>query len=227
MTKIIICAYRDWALEIADELEVKSGNVEVLKIYRTNEDFINNFKDLQTEIEMLLFIGWSWIVPAHITKNFLCLGLHPSDLPYYRGGSPIQNQVINGVVNSKMSLFTLTEKLDSGSVWLKEDLSLAGNNISEIFQNITKSSISLLVKFFEKFPDIEPVVQKEGEGSYFARRKPTDSKIDLKSLHNLSIVELYNKIRCLTDPYPNAYLEDEEGHRLVFKEVEFLPRNNN
>ena len=34
--------------------------------------------------------------------------------------------------------------------------------------------------------------------------------------------ELYNFIRCLTDPYPNAYLEDDEGNRILFTGVKYI-----
>lgn len=36
-----------------------------------------------------------------------------------------------------------------------------------------------------------------------------------------SLYELYNIIRCLTYPYPNAYLEDNNGNRLYFTGVRY------
>ena len=39
----------------------------------------------------------------------------------------------------------------------------------------------------------------------------------------MTLKELYNFIRCLTDPYPNAFIEDNEGNRLVFKNVNYIP----
>ena len=34
-------------------------------------------------------------------------------------------------------------------------------------------------------------------------------------------MKLYNKIRCLTYPYPNAYLENKNGDKLYFLEVSY------
>ena len=50
--------------------------------------------------------------------------MHPSDLPKYAGGSPIQHQIINGVINSKATLFEVTKEIDSGPILYKTNLSL-------------------------------------------------------------------------------------------------------
>ena len=58
-------------------------------------------------------------------------------------------------------------------------------------------------------------------GSYFKRRTPNQSEITIDDFKNKSLEDIYNTIRCLTDPYPNAYIEDTKGNRLYFKEVTF------
>ena len=37
-----------------------------------------------------------------------------------------------------------------------------------------------------------------------------------------SLLDMYNFIRALTNPYPNAFLIDEKGNKLVFKEVQYI-----
>ena len=99
--------------------------------------------DLVTNADLIVFLGWSWIIPNEITKKYLCVGIHPSDLPDYRGGSPIQHQIINGIIETKISLMTISEKLDGGDIWLKHDLDLRGDTIEIIFKNLEESSIAL------------------------------------------------------------------------------------
>ncbi len=43
----------------------------------------------------------------------------------------------------------------------------------------------------------------------------------------MSLLEIYNKIRCLTDPYPNAFLEDEHGNRLFFEGISYERNEKN
>jgi methionyl-tRNA formyltransferase len=178
-------------------------------------------------IDVILFIGWSWLISEDITKKFLCLGIHPSDLPQYRGGSPIQHQIINGIKQSKVSLMTLSdEKVDAGDIWLKEELDLSGDTMNSIFTNIVASSVKLLNKFFDSYPNIKAYAQEIEQGSYYKRRKPLESKLTPEDFKDKSLEYLYNFIRSLTDPYPNAYLEDDLGNKLIFKEVKYVPNKN-
>ena len=40
----------------------------------------------------------------------------------------------------------------------------------------------------------------------------------------MSVKTIYNFIRCLTDPYPNAYFEDDKGDKVFFKDVSFIEK---
>jgi methionyl-tRNA formyltransferase len=221
-TNIVFCGYRVWANSIFDIIE-KHDNVCVKKIIRTIEEYKEFEEQLITDIDLIIFIGWSWIIPDYFTERYLCLGIHPSDLPQYRGGSPIQNQIINGIIESKVSLITLSSKLDAGDIWMKEDLSLIGDSIDKIFDNIVQSSVTLLNIFFSLYPNIHPQMQDTSSGSYFKRRKPEDSKLNLDDFNKMTLQEVYNFIRSLTDPYPNAFIEDNDGNKLVFKNVSYIP----
>lgn len=226
MMNVLFCGYREWAVDVFDSL-INHPKINVVGYYKTNEAFLEAIaKNNLPKVDVALFIGWSWILDASITNKFLCLGIHPSDLPDYRGGSPIQNQVINGIENTKISLMTLAEKLDGGQIWMKEDVSLEGDTVAEIFENLSFASKQLLTRFFNHFDKIVP--QKQGDGgSYYPRRKPQDSQITVQELEELDVKSLYNKIRCLTDPYPNAYIEGDNGDRLYFEKVRFVPSNSN
>jgi methionyl-tRNA formyltransferase len=221
MINVVCCGYRSWAINIISLIK-DNPEIQLVHVIGSKKDYDAQIQTIGCKVDIVLFIGWSWIVKKEITDKFLCLGIHPSDLPDYRGGSPIQHQIINGVTNTYVSLFTLSEKIDGGDVWLKEKLDLRGDNIDQIFDNIEASSVSLLNKFFSLFPNITPIQQKLEEGSHFNRRTPSQSEIAPDDFRNKSLEEIYNIIRCLTDPYPNAYLQDQDGNKLVFKQVELI-----
>lgn len=223
MTKIVLCGYRDWAKKIFESIQ-KHPNVSVIDIIDSQEEYLQKEENFSEDIDIILFIGWSWIIPEKVNEKYLCLGIHPSNLPDYRGGSPIQHQIINGLTKTKVTLMTLSSsKLDAGDIWMQVDLSLEGNNMIEIFENLVSSSIKMLNDFFDMFPNVIPKQQEILLGSYFKRRTPNQSKITKEQLTNMNLKDLYNLIRALTDPYPNAFIEDEEGNKLMFKEVQFVP----
>ena len=218
--RIAFCGYREWALELFGTIR-SNPHLDQPTLIKSKEEYDEWMSRHPPVLDFILFVGWSWLIPPQVLKDYLCLGIHPSDLPDFRGGSPIQNQIISGVKKTKISLMTLAEKIDEGDVWLKEDLSLEGANMRMIFNNIVQSSSRLLNRFFAIYPDIQPERQRHGGGCFRKRRKPADSRITMRQMETMELEELYDFIRCLTEPYPNAYLEDEHGNRLFFKEVRF------
>lgn len=225
MINVVLCGYRDWAFEIFDSIS-SHPKLNIVERFKSNQQFLEKIKFLDSKpIDFILFIGWSWIIEKDITKKFRCLGIHPSDLPQFRGGSPLQHQIIQGVRKSKVSLMTLSDdKIDAGEVWIKEDLDLSGDSMDEVFKNIVRSSVKLLYAFLDNYQQIKPNPQLVEEGTYFKRRKPEESRMERVDFTNKSLEEIYNYIRCLTDPYPNAFLEDELGNKLVFKKVVYIPK---
>jgi methionyl-tRNA formyltransferase len=174
----------------------------------------------------MLFIGWSWIIKEDILNNCLCLGIHPSDLPFYRGGSPIQHQIIDGIINTKITLMSLSsEKIDAGDIYAKGNVSFLGNSMNEVFEHIIESSKLMLYDFITNYDKIKPQKQSLKNGSYYKRRMPQESRLSFEIMSRMTLKQIYNFIRALTDPYPNAYMEDNEGNRLVFKQVEYIPNH--
>jgi methionyl-tRNA formyltransferase len=227
MNSVILCGYREWALKIFEKVS-ENPKLDVIATIKSNIEFKENIQKFDPKnIDFILFIGWSWIIEKEITQKFLCLGIHPSDLPDFRGGSPIQHQIIQGLTKSKVTLMTLSAaKIDAGDIWLKEDLDLTGDSMNDVFENLIASSTKLLNSFLNKYPEIKASEQNIQNGTYYKRRKPEESKLSKEDFANKSLNELYNFIRSLTDPYPNAYLEDELGNKLVFKNVTYITKSN-
>jgi methionyl-tRNA formyltransferase len=219
--KIIFLAYRGWALDVVKQIISENSPEHTFETITSPDalsEYVHEFLSPET---VFVAIGWSWIIQPNITNRFLCLGLHPSDLPSYRGGSPIQHQIIDGITKTKCSLFQLTEKLDSGVIWGKCEMSLTGDSMDEVFQNIKIATLTLLTSFLKEYPHILIESQILSQGNYVQRRKPNQSQILPADFDFSDVTKLYNKIRCLTAPYPNAYIEDDKGNRLYFEKVRF------
>lgn len=74
----------------------------------------------------IFFLHWSWKVPIEILSEYECIGFHMTDLPYGRGGSPLQNLILRGHTDTKLTAFHMTDEMDAGHIYLQEDLSLEG-----------------------------------------------------------------------------------------------------
>ena len=144
--------------------------------------------------------------------------LHPSPLPKYRGGSPIQNQIIRGENKSAVTIFKMNNVLDGGDIYYQIKISLAGS-LNEIFKRIvfygTKGTIKVLTSKKLKIRK-----QDSKKVTFFKRRNPDQSEITLKEIKNKSPDYIYNKIRMLDDPYPNAYIKLKNGKKLYIKKFD-------
>lgn len=147
----------------------------------------------------IFFPHWSSIVPQAILDAHECVCFHMTDVPYGRGGSPLQNLIARRHKETALTALRMTEILDAGPVYLKRPLSLEGS-AEEIFRRASELSLQMMAEIVDHEP--EPVPQK-GEATVFARRKPNQSELP----EDPSPEALYDHIRMLDAPgYPRAFL---------------------
>lgn len=207
--RIACVGYRDWALAIYDQLVSESDHVFLI-LRSKNQFSVNVLADFKPDL--VLFYGWSWIVPNEILLSYICLMLHPSPLPRYRGGSPIQNQIIAGEKESMVTIFVMSQELDAGDIVAQGPLNLCGS-LNDIFCQITDSGVRLTQQLIDNGINGRP--QDSAQATYCKRRKPSDSEITSAELVNESAQFLYDKIRMLADPYPNAFIRTCDGKKLI------------
>lgn len=157
---VLVLAAQPWAQD----------TVEVLQ--RTHPDHV--FARVSTPTEMIarldhaalvLSLHWHWRVSPDIVSHWHCVGFHASDLPNFRGGAPIQNQVKRGILDTKLTMFRLDEGLDTGPILLQRALSLRGSMdevLARIGPLVVEMTGALLAGRLEEHP------QPEG-GSCFTR----------------------------------------------------------
>ena len=162
----------------------------------------------QLQPRYIFFLHWSCKVPAEIVDNFECVCFHMTDVPYGRGGSPLQNLIMRGHRETKLTALRMSGQFDAGPVYLKESLSLEGS-AEEIFIRATELSAMMIQSIIRE--ELQPVPQ-QGDVVNFKRRNQDQSQI----LGLNSLQSLYDFIRMLdAEGYPRAFLR-YEGFRLEF-----------
>lgn len=154
---LFLCA-KPWAIRVACKF---SGSI----IFQDQDELLRDFSKFNPYINKIFSLHWHWIIPSYIVNNYECIGFHASDLPNFRGGSPIQNQLKRGIIKTKLSAFKLTSELDKGDIYLKTDLDLSGT-MDDIFKHIEKQSEDMVRYILKHNP--KPIPQK-GKGSYYTR----------------------------------------------------------
>ena len=201
MENILIVSEKSWNKELVSYLQSTMPQYAFYLISQ-KEDF--TVERIGSISPVKIFIPhWSYIIPSAIFERYECIVFHMTDLPYGRGGSPLQNLIVRGLTATKLSALRVEVGLDTGPVYLKMDLSLSGT-AEEIFVRVNKLVGKMIVEIIQN--NLQPVPQ-EGDPVVFKRRKPELS--DMSGLEKLE--EIFDYIRMLdADGYPHAYIEKGE-----------------
>jgi len=156
---------------------------------------------------------WSHWIPESIWGPWPTVVFHMTDLPYGRGGSPLQNLIQRGHTSTMLTALRCGAGLDAGDVYLKQPLSLHGS-AEEIFLRADGLIEQMIERIVREKPMATP---QQGEPVQFSRRSPAQS--DLASCPQGDPAAWYDQIRMLdAEGYPHAFLE-AHGMRLEFRRV--------
>lgn len=216
--KVIFLAYRKWSLDVYPTV-AKHPRVSEIVLCKTQEELLHlSLKDY----DLIVSCGWSEELGPEIVKQIEAIGVHCAELDRYSYGTPLQLQIIDGITKSKHRIFSFTydekstrahthNRLYSHEV----DLDLTGN-MEDVLEQMTVTSKALFNMYLNEYQKIE---WREWPSEEIVRpkRKPEDSKLTKKQLLEMNTEELYNFFRCLEEPYPNGYIEDEKGKLFINK----------
>lgn len=156
----------------------------------------------------IFFLHWSWKVPDEIVEQFECVCFHMTDVPYGRGGSPLQNLILRGRRETKLTALRMSREFDAGPVYCKEPLSLEGG-AEEIYLRAGRLSAKMIQHIIQDQPKPQP---QQGTVVNFKRRRPEESEVGKPA----SLEELHDFIRMLdAEGYPRAFLH-HAGFRFEF-----------
>ena len=200
-----IASHRPWNRTLCFRLERRIG--QAFKLIDTPEKLDPDHLR-SSEVRTIFFPHWSYKIPASVYNSFECIIFHMTDLPYGRGGSPLQNLIISGHENTVISALRCVETLDSGPVYLKRPLNLNGS-AEEIFIRADRIIESMIVTLIEERHEAVPQV---GEPTLFKRRRPEQG--DWSEVKDLDRVFDYIRMLDATG-YPPAFI-DVGRFRLFF-----------
>lgn len=149
----------------------------------------------------VFFVHWSWIIPPAVYSRYECVGFHTADLPDGRGGSPVQNRIMEENYHTVITAFRISEKLDGGDVYLRENICLNGGG-EEVFMRTADVVFGDMIPYIINHnPEPKP---QSGEGYTSKRRTPRDSKL----VTPMTLGKLLDTIRMLdADTYPPAFIQ--------------------
>ncbi|MBM3192262.1 MAG: methionyl-tRNA formyltransferase, partial [Chlamydiae bacterium] len=129
--------------------------------------------------------------------------VHASLLPKYRGAAPMHRAIINGEVETGVTIMEMVLALDAGNILHVEKVPISENmTVGELEKGLERLGCKALLKVFDDFiaHKVQSVVQEESLVTYAP--KVTVEECEVK--WGRPARELHNLIRGVT-PFPGAW----------------------
>ncbi len=156
--------------------------------------------------DVLVTVSYGKILPARLltTPKLGALNVHPSLLPAYRGATPIQAALRDGLARTGVSIIWMSERMDAGDIALAEDVEiLPDDDFQTLHDRLAQVSAQLLARATNELAKgtLARVAQDEAAATYTRPLSREDARLRLDDARrNVDV------IRSLS-PKPGAWLE--------------------
>jgi methionyl-tRNA formyltransferase len=188
------------------KLRKEPENMEALKNYQA---------------DLFIVAAYGQILPPAVLEipKYGCINIHASLLPRWRGASPIQAAILNGDMESGVTIMKMDAGMDTGPILKQNSVALAFDESGEsLSKKLSELGRDLLL---EVVPDylaggITSIPQDDEEATYAPLIKKEDGQLDLHQPAEI----LERKIRAF-NPWPGTFLQWDEK-LLKILEVEIM-----
>ena len=156
--------------------------------------------------DVLVSVAYGKILPPRLlaTPKLGALNVHPSLLPAYRGATPIQAALRDGLARTGVSIIWMSGRMDAGDIALAEDVEiLPDDDFETLHDRLALVSAQLLARAMTELAKgtLARVAQDETAATYTRPLSREDARLRLDDARrNVDV------IRSLS-PKPGAWLE--------------------
>ena len=152
-----------------------------------------NIKEYKYMPDMVVVVSYGVILGDDVLNSAPVINIHPSDLPKYRGPSPIRTAIFNGDNQSAVCLMKIVPELDTGDVFMRVPFEIGENDTNETVEKlVSKIASNMLVEYLGA-PEKYVAVTQSGNATYTKKFTGDDEIIDW----NKSPIAIHNQIRAL------------------------------
>ena len=236
---IVIFANGERGLNVFNALQKENYNVVALVTIEKNKYFfeeniseslilsLNNVNENNSlrilekfAIDIFVVAGFSQIFKKEILSipKLGTINLHAGKLPYYRGGSPLNWQLINCEKTAGISAIMMDEGIDTGKILAEKEFKIEDNDtIKTLHLKANKLFPKLILESIIKIKNgYLGKTQDDSKAIYWHQRCDKDGEINFK---NHTANEVHCLIRALSNPYPGAWAI-YKGGKVIFKKSE-------
>jgi methionyl-tRNA formyltransferase len=161
---------------------------------------------LALEADVFVVVGYGLLLPKVLVESRLCINVHPSALPRWRGATPVQSAIWAGDTTTDVCLMRLEAGMDTGPVFVRVPVAIAPDMTSgDLNAIVWRIGAEALVKLLPSLPQCVPVPQV-GEATRALKITPAMRALDWRQ----TSAQVHNHVRALSPlPGPTATLAGE------------------
>lgn len=153
----------------------------------------NNINEYNYSPDMIVVISYGVILRDNVLSSAPCVNIHPSDLPKYRGPSPIRTAIYNGDTSSAVCLMAVTQELDAGDIFMRREFEIGIDDTNETVENRVSDIASNMMIEYLAAPEKFPSHPQTGKPTFTRKWTGDDEIIDWTRSAN----DIHNQIRSL------------------------------
>lgn len=170
----VVSNYSEGRSRNARKLEI----AEVAEAYNIPLMLPTHPRDIKDEIKKLnpdfgVLVAYGKIIPKDIIDIFPygVINIHPSLLPLYRGPTPIEQAILDGLQETGTSIMRLVPEMDAGPVYASEKITLKGNESKvELAQMLLNLGSTLLIDTLPRIlNDPENYIQQDDSQATYTK----------------------------------------------------------
>ena len=143
--------------------------------------------------DMVVVVSYGVILSDAVLVSAPFVNIHPSDLPRYRGPSPIKTAIFNGDKQSAVCLIKIGSEVDAGDVYMRMPFEIGENDTNEtIEKRVAEIGSKMIVEYLNAPEKYKPVAQS-GTPTFTRKFTSSDEVIDWAKSAN----EIHNQIRAI------------------------------
>ena len=165
--------------------------------------------------DLIVVVAYGKIIPNEIIKipKYGIINVHSSLLPKYRGAAPINAALINGEIETGVSIMYIVEKLDAGDIILKKTINIEEeDNFLTLHDKLKDLGATALIDAVKLIGNnqVKREIQSESQVTFVKPFKKEDLKINWNQSEN----NIFNFIRGIS-PIPTAFSQIKNTGKFI------------
>ena len=185
------------------ELALKEG----LRVFQPEKvksvDSVSVLEEVGADIGVVAAFGQILSKEALAAPRLGCVNIHASLLPRYRGASPIQQAILDGVRATGVTIMQMDEGIDTGDIICQHVIQVAeGETGGSLFEKLTSIGADLILDALKMIENGEatPVRQNAELATYTGQIRK-----DMGVIRWGDDAEYIERLVRAMDPWPSAY----------------------